>query len=189
MKSIVLILTCLLSGVAFSQNVYVIDTAKSQALVYRDDSGKFNGCGIRTVFVSDVPNSSHVGDISVNIVKQNSGNMIGLVKVMYSKIGNLNDPKSAKHLALTKFMFATAAGEAIKLGDVKPGDIPNTYLAQSSAAGAMDYLADASIGKTTQLGIALKSEGSMMRIFSIKNQRLSPDEIGPLAACVKQLSL
>jgi hypothetical protein len=187
MKLILFAVACCLSATSFAQNVYVIDNVKSQPLVYRNDSGGFKGCGIRTVFLTDVPRSSHVGDISVNVFKQDSGKVVGLVKIIYSKIGNLNDPNSTTNIPLSKFMFASTSGQALRLGDIQPGEVPNSYLTQSSAADAMQYLTDAIGGKVTQVGVTFKSEASTMRIFSLKNTPLSQDEMAPLATCMKQL--
>jgi hypothetical protein len=188
MKRIIFIIACCISATSFAQNVYVIDNVKSQPLVYRNDSGGFRGCGIRTVFLTDVPRPSHIGDISVNIFKQDSGNVVGLVKIIYAKIGNLNDPNSTTNIPLSKFMFAGASGQAFRLGDIQLGEVQNSYLSQSSAVDAIQYLTDAVAGKTTQVGISLRNEGSSLRIFSLKNTPLSQDEVGPLATCIKQIS-
>lgn len=187
MKKILFVIACCISATSFAQNLYVVDSVKSQPLVYRNDSGGFQGCGIRSVFVTNVPKPSYLGDISVNIFKQDSGNTVGLVKIIYSSIGNIQDPNSAKNVPVSKIMFAGTSGQAMKLGDIRSGDIANTYLASASAEGALDYLYDAIIGKTTQVGVTLKSDPGAMRIFSLKNTPLSPDEIAPLATCMKQL--
>ena len=188
MKKILFVIACCISATSFAQNLYVVDSVKSQPLVYRNDSGGFKGCGIRTVFVTNVPKPSYVGDISVNVFKQDSGKVIGLVKIIYSKIGNLNDPNSTTNIPLTKFMFANASGQAFRLGEIQPGEVSNSYLTQSSPVDALQYLTDAISGKATQVGVTFKSDPSTMRIFSLKNTSLSPDEMAPLATCMKQVS-
>ena len=188
MKSIFLVVSILLSGITFAQNVYVAESVKSQPLVYRDKNGRYDGCGIRTVFVTNVPKPSHIGDISVNIFRQDSGNIIGLVKVMYSKIDNLKDVNSTKNLPLSKFMFATTSGKALRLGEIRKGEVPDTYLAQSSAEDAIDYIFDATAGASTEVGITFKDSDGSMRIFSLKNVPLTKDELTPMGLCIKQLT-
>ena len=188
MKLILALIIFVISGSAYSQNVYVASGVKSQPLVYRDKNGGYYGCGIRTVFVTDVPKPNHIGDISVNIFRQDSGNIVGLVKIMYSKIDNLKDVNSTKNLPLSNFMFATASGKALNLGEIRGGEVLNTYLAQSSAEDAIDYITNATAGMTTEIGVAFKGNDDSMRIFSIKNKALTADELTPMGLCIKQIS-
>ena len=188
MKLIFFLTSIFLSGTTFAQNVYVAESVVSQPLVYRDKNGGYDGCGIRTVFMTNVPKPSHIGDISVNIFKQNSGSIIGLVKVMYSKIDNLKDVNSTKNLPLSKFMLATTSGKALRLGEMRKGEVSNTYLAQSSAEDAIDYIFDATAGASTEVGITLKDGDGSMRIFSLKNAPLTKDELTPMGLCIKQLT-
>ena len=90
MTRMILFVLLTISANAFSQNVYVAE-GKSQPLVYRKKTGEYYGCGIRTVFTTDVPKPYHLGDISVNIFRQDSGNVVGLVKIIYSRIDNIKD--------------------------------------------------------------------------------------------------
>lgn len=188
MKSAILLISFIISSAVLAQNVYVAEEVKSQPLVYRDKNGGYFGCGIRTVFVTNVPKPTHVGDISVNIFRQDSGSIVGSVKILYSKIANLKDVNSTTNLPLAKFMFADSSGKALKLGEIRPGEVSNTYLAQSSAGDAIDYMFDAVAGKTTEVGVTFKGGDSSMRVFSLKNLSLTKDEAVPLNLCIKQLS-
>lgn len=188
MKSAILLVSCFISSAVFAQNVYVAEEVKSQPLVYRDKNGGYYGCGIRSIFVTNVPKPTHVGDISVNIFRQDSGNIVGLVKIMYSKIANLKDVNSTTNLPLARFMFADSSGKALRLGEIKSGEVSNTYLAQSSAGDGIDYIFDAVAGKTTEVGVTFKGNDSSMRVFSLKNLPLTKDEAVPLNLCIKQLS-
>jgi hypothetical protein len=180
--------TLIFSVGAFCQNVYVAGGVKSQPLVYRDSSGNFYGCGIRTVFLTDVPKPTHIGDISVNIFKQKSGDVVGLAKIIYSRIDNMKDMNSTKNLPLYGFMFAESSGKAMKFGEMKAGDDKNSYLAQTSVVDAIQYLTDVTGGKTTQVGVVFKGGDDSMRIFSVKGQPFTQEEVTPLAACIKQIS-
>lgn len=188
MKLTIFLMGLFFGGVTFAQNVYVAEGVKSQPLVYRDKSGGYSGCGIRTVFVTSVPTPSHVADVSVNIFKQESGDIVGLVKIMYSKIDNLKDVNSTRNLPLSTFMFATSSGKALRLGQIRSGEVPNTYLAQSSAEDAIDYMFDAVAGASTEVGVTFKDSDGSMRIFSLKNKPLNKDELTPMSLCIKQLS-
>ena len=187
-RSSIFFATLVFSVGAFCQNVYVAGGVKSQPLVYRDGSGNFYGCGIRTVFLTDVPKPTHIGDISVNIFKQKSGDVVGLAKIIYSRVDNMKDMNSTKSLPLSGFMFAESSGKAMKFGEIKAGDDKDSYLAQTSVVDAIQYLTDVTGGKTTQVGVIFKGSDNSMRIFSLKAQPLSQDEITPLASCIKQIS-
>ena len=68
----------------YAQTVYITSGAKNQVLVYRYASSGAEGCGIRTVFMTDVPKGNNMGDMSVNVFKNQKGEYIGLAKMIYA---------------------------------------------------------------------------------------------------------
>ena len=169
-----------------AQNLYFVDVAKNQPLVYRDGDGSFKGCGIRTIFMTDVPSQTHVGDISVNIFKSPNGQIMGLTKAIYSYVSDMNRLDKVKNLPIDSYMMANASGKAIKLSNVRSGEDINSLVSPSSPNDAVQFMNDISSGKTVQVGIKLKSEKTL-RIFSMKVNQFSIQEAEPFMACLKQV--
>lgn len=169
-----------------AQNLYMVDIAKNQPLVYREADGTYKGCGIRTIFMTDVPSQTHVGDISVNIFKSSNGNFMGLTKAIYSYVPDINRIDNVKNIPIDSYMMANASGKAIKLIDIHSGEDANSLVSPSSPTEAVQFMNDISSGKTVQIGIKLKGEKSL-RIFSLKVNQFSSQEAEPFMACLKQV--
>ena len=80
----------MISTTVFAQNVYPTKTSNNQPLVYRDSTGNYSGCGVRTVFMTDVPKQTHMGDVSMNVFKASQGQLVGMAKAGYVYIPNIN---------------------------------------------------------------------------------------------------
>lgn len=171
---------------ANAQNLYFVDVAQNQPLVYRDSDGSFKGCGIRTVFMTDVPSQTHVGDISVNIFKSSNGQVVGLTKAIYSHVSDMNRLDKVKNLPIDSYMIANAGGKAIKLNKVDSGEDINSLISPSSPTEVIQFMSDISSGKSVQVGVKLKGDKSL-RVFSLKVNQFSMQEAEPLMACLKQV--
>lgn len=178
------LMTC--SSAVFAQNIYFVDMAKNQPLIYRDADGSFKGCGIRTIFMTDVPTQTHVGDISVNIFKAANGRLMGLTKAIYSYAPDMNRIDNVKKIPIDSYMMANASGKAIKLTDIHAGEDANSLVSPSSPTEAVQFMNDLSSGKTVQVGVKLKGDKSL-RIFSMKVNQFSIQEAEPFMACLKQV--
>lgn len=182
-------LTLLLIGtseVVFAQNVYKPISASSIPLVYRDSSGNYDGCGIRTVFVTDVPKATHVGDFSVNVLKQKTGGVIGLTKVIYSYAPSTKDISKIQNLPLSGYMIAKADGQALKLEPYYSGEEKNALLAVTSPISAIKFMTDMSSLKRVQVGVTFKGEDNL-RIFSMLSDPFSKEDLITMSACIDQM--
>jgi hypothetical protein len=119
-KKVLLILTLLAPTSVFAQAVYPTEFSNNQPLVYRDANGNYNGCGVRTVFMTDVPKPTHMGDVSMNIFKLPQGQTVGMAKVGYVYIPDIKDPTNTKRIPITSFMMANSSGKAAKMLAIKP---------------------------------------------------------------------
>ena len=58
MKKCLSLAFILLISAAAAQNLNIVKIAKYQPLIYRDATGKYEGCGIRTTFLTSIPEIS-----------------------------------------------------------------------------------------------------------------------------------
>lgn len=181
------LLLMMLTTNLFAQAVYPTDTATNQPLVYRDASGSFNGCGVRTIFMTTVPTPTYMGDVSMNIFMNSNGAMIGMAKVGYAYIPNLNDPKNRKRIPITSFMMANSSGKAAKLMGMKPSEDKNLLISTTSEQDAINFIVDITTEKTVQIGIQLPNEKGI-RIFSMKSEPMSREESDQLINCLTQIT-
>ncbi len=183
----VFVLTLMNSALAFAQAVYPVETSNNQPLVYRDASGSYNGCGVRTIFMTTVPSPTHMGDVSMNVFKNSRGEMIGMAKVGYVYIPNLKDPKASKRVPITSFMMASSSGKAAKMLDIKPSDDKDALISTTPEEGAYNFIVDVTTGKTVQVGVQLPGDKTI-RIFSMKPPPMSKEEAEQLVSCLGQIS-
>lgn len=171
----------------FAQAVYPADTANNQPLVYRDSSGNYNGCGVRTVFVTTTPKPTHMGDISMNVFKTSQGQMMGMAKVGYVYIANIKDLTSTKRIPITSFMMANSSGKAAKMLEIKPSDDKDVLISTAPEEDAYSFIVDITTGKTVQVGIQLPGDKTL-RIFSMKPPPMSKEEADQLVNCLSQIA-
>ena len=181
------LLLSLLAGFAQAQNVYSALSAQSIPLVYRGADGNYDGCGIRTVFVTNVPKATHIGDFSVNVFRQKTGMVVGMTKMIYSYTPETNSIKKLENLPLDGYMLAKANGQALKLEPYSNGEDKNSLIAFTSAVSAIEFMGDITAQKKVQVGIKFKGDNNL-RIFSFKSDAFKKDELETLFACIDQLS-
>jgi len=180
-------LTLLGSFSAFAQAVYPVETSNNQPLVYRDASGNFNGCGVRTVFVTTVPKPTHMGDVSMNVFKASQGQMMGMAKAGYVYITDIKDPSKVKRIPITSFMMANSSGKAVNMMAIKPSEDKDALISTVPEEDAYSFIVDITTGKTVQVGVKLPNEKSV-RIFSMKPPLMSKEEAEQLVSCLSQIS-
>jgi len=169
-----------------AQSVYIASAAKNQVLVYRYSSNGLDGCGIRTVFMTDVPKGNNMGDMSINVFKNQKGEFIGLTKLIYSNIPDINKVET-KGMSLSKYSMTNALGKSIRLNPTfKSGDDKDSLTTQASVEDSIDFLFDLASQKTVQIGVTFKNEKTE-RIFSMKAEKLEPKEAEILSKCISQL--
>jgi hypothetical protein len=172
---------------AFAQAVYPVETSNNQPLVYRDASGNFNGCGVRTVFVTTIPKPTHMGDVSMNVFKASQGQMMGMAKAGYVYITDIKDPSKVKRIPITSFMMANSSGKAANMMAIKPSDDKDVLISTVPEDDAYSFIVDITTGKTVQVGVKLPNEKSL-RIFSMKPPLMSKEEAEQLVGCLSQIS-
>ena len=178
--------TLLAISSSIAQSVYIASAAKNQILVYRYSSNGVEGCGIRTVFMTDVPKGKNIGDMSVNVFKNQKGEFIGLTKLIYSNIPDINKVET-KGISLSKYSMTNASGKSIRLNPTfKSGDDKDSLTTQASVEDSIDFLFDLASQKTVQVGVTFKNEKTE-RVFSMKAERLEPKEAEILSNCISQL--
>lgn len=178
--------TLLAISSSIAQSVYVASAAKNQVLVYRHSLSGVDGCGIRTVFMTDVPKGNNMGDMSVNVFKNQRGEFIGLTKLIYSNIPDINKVDT-KGISLSKYSMTNASGKSIRLNPTfKSGDDKDSLTTQASVEDSIDFLFDLASQKTVQVGVTFKNEKTE-RIFSMKAERLDLKEAEILSNCISQL--
>ena len=172
---------------SYGQNVYSAISAKSIPLVYRGADGNYDGCGIRTVFVTDVPKPTHVADFSVNVFRQKTGLVIGFTKMIYSYTPETNNLNKMQNIPLGGYMIAKANGQALKLEPYTNGEDKNSLVAATSSISAIEFMTDISSEKKVQVGIKRKGDNNL-RIFSFKSDPFNKDEFETLYACIDQMT-
>jgi len=177
----------LLFGSSQAQNVYSVLTAQSIPLVYRGADGKYDGCGIRTVFVTNVPKATHIGDFSVNVFRQKTGMIVGMTKMIYSYTPETNSINKLENLPLGGYMLAKANGQALKLDAYSNGEDKNSLIAFTSAVSAIEFMSDITAEKKVQVGIKFKGDNNL-KIFTFKSDAFKKDELETLFSCIDQLS-
>lgn len=187
MKVLFFALTLLTSTSIFPQTVYPVETSNNQPLVYRYSGDSFNGCGVRTVFMTNVPTPTHMGDISMNVFKNSQGEMLGMAKAGYVYIPNIKDPKDTKRIPIASFMMANSSGKAAKMLAIRPSDDKDALVSTTPEGDAYSFIVDITTGKTVQVGIQLMGEKSL-RIFSMKPPLMSKEEAEQLVNCLSQIA-
>ncbi|MEI6190686.1 MAG: hypothetical protein WCP61_09730 [Chitinophagia bacterium] len=185
-KKVLLILTLLAPTSVFAQTVYPTEFSNNQPLVYRDANGNYNGCGVRTVFMTDVPKPTHMGDVSMNIFKLPQGQTVGMAKVGYVYIPDIKDPTNTKRVPITSFMMANSSGKAAKMLAIKPSDDKDALISTTVEEDAFNFIVDITTGKIVQVGVQLPSEKTL-RIFSMKPSAMSKEEADQLISCLRQI--
>ena len=176
----------MISTTVFAQNVYPTETSSNQPLVYRDSTGNYSGCGVRTVFMTDVPKPTHMGDVSMNVFKASQGQLVGMAKAGYVYIPNIKDLINTKRIPITSFMMANTSGKATKLLAIKPSDDKAMLISSTTEEDAYSFIVDITTGKTIQVGVQLPNEKTL-RIFSIKPSPMSKEEADQLVNCLRQM--
>jgi hypothetical protein len=185
-KLLIGVLTVLAVSTTLAQTVYIASGAKNQVLVYRYASSGAEGCGIRTVFMTDVPKGNNMGDMSVNVFKNQKGEYIGLTKMIYASVPNINNLET-KNIPISQYSMVNSAGKTLRFNPTfQAGDVKNSLSTQTSVEDAIDFLFDLASQKTVQVGIVFKAEKNT-RIFSIKAEKLEPAEAEALSKCISQL--
>lgn len=178
--------TLLAISSSIAQSVYIASAAKNQVLVYRYSTSGVEGCGVRTVFMTDVPKGKNMGDMSVNVFKNQKGEYIGLTKLIYSNIPDINKVET-KGIPLSKYSMTNASGKSVRLNPTfKSGDDKDSLTTQASVEDSIDFLFDLASQKIVQVGVTFKNEKTE-RIFSMKAERLEPKEAEILSNCISQL--
>jgi hypothetical protein len=186
-KLLIGLLTILTANITLAQTVYIASGAKNQVLVYRYASSGAEGCGIRTVFMTNVPKGNNMGDMSVNVFKNQKGEYIGLTKMIYASIPNLNNVETTKSIPISQYSMINSAGKPLRFNPTfQAGEDKNSLSTQTSVEDAIDFLFDLASQKTVQVGIVFKAEKGT-RIFSIKAEKLEPAEAEALSKCISQL--
>lgn len=187
MKVLTFFFSFLVSAGAFAQAIYPVDSATNQPLVYRHSSGSYNGCGVRTLFATSVPKSTHMGDISVNVFKNSQGQIIGMAKAIYLYVPDVNNINNFKRVPISSFMMANSGGKAIKLLGIKPSEDKEALISTTPEEDALSFIVDVTTGKTVQVGIQLKGDKTL-RIFTVKPDLLTKDESNQLVSCLEQIT-
>jgi hypothetical protein len=187
MKFILLAFSLICAVNAQAQNVYTVDVAKAQPLVYRDADGSFRGCGIRVVFISDVPTKNHVGDISINLYLDKKGDPFGLSKAIYSASKDMSK-ETTTNVPISSYSMAGSNGKGIKMLDLRSSNANDgALLANNSWGDAIDLLMDFYGSEPTQIGFVFKNE-KVERIFALRVSAMSKDERAIFMACMKSLT-
>ena len=187
MKKCLSLAFILFISAAAAQNLNIVKIAKYQPLIYRDATGKYEGCGIRTTFLTSIPMPTHTGDFSVTIFKERDGRVTGITKMAFSFIPNINNFNKVKNLALTSYSMTNAKGKTIRLDDPKAGKEKNSQQAATSPIEAVNFINDITSGKPIQVGIRLQGEKNL-NIFSIEGKDpLSQPEQSQIASCISQV--
>jgi hypothetical protein len=172
---------------AIAQTVYIASATKNQVLVYRQASTGLDGCGIRTVFMTDVPKGNNMGDMSVNVFKNQKGEYIGLTKMIYASIPNINNLETVKSIPISKYSMVNSAGKSLRFAPTfQAGEEKNSLNTQVSVEDAIDFLFDLASQKTVQVGVVFKPEKTT-RIFSLRAEKLEQAEAEILSKCITQL--
>jgi hypothetical protein len=187
MKFILMALSVFCAINAQAQSVYIVDAAKAQPLAYRDADGSFRGCGIRVVFVSNVPTKNHVGDVSVNLYLNKRGEPFALSKAIYSMSINMTK-ETTTIVPIASYSMAGSNGKAIPMFDLRnanPSD--GALLANNNWSDAIELLMDFYGSEPTQLGFTFKNE-KVERIFAIRVSPMSKGEKDVFMNCMKSLT-
>ena len=186
MKKTLLAIILMISTTVFAQNVYPTKTSNNQPLVYRDSTGNYSGCGVRTVFMTDVPKQTHMGDVSMNVFKASQGQLVGMAKAGYVYIPNIKDLTNTKRIPITSFMMADSSGKAAKMTAIKPSDDKDVLISTTFEEEAFSFIVDITTGKTVQVGVQLPSEKTL-RIFAMQPSAMSKEESDQLVNCLRQI--
>ena len=180
------LIAIVISNTTIAQTVYIASAAKNQVLVYRHSSSGVDGCGLRTVFMTNVPKGNNMGDMSINVFKNQKCEFIGLTKLIYSNIPDINKVETIG-ISLSKYSMTNASGKSIRLSPTfKSGDDKDSLTTQASVEDSIDFLFDLASQKTVQVGMTFKNEKTE-RIFSVRAERLEPKEAEILSNCISQL--
>lgn len=187
MKLIFVLISAMFSTCIQAQNIYTVDIAKAQPLVYRDADGSYKGCGIRVVFISDVPAKNHLGDVSMNLYLDKKGEPFGLSKAIYSFSKDMSKETTTK-VPISAYSMAGSNGRGIKMLDLKSSNTNDgALLANNSWGDAIDLLMDFYGSEPTQVGFTFKNE-KVERIFALRVSPMNKDERGIFMSCMKSLT-
>lgn len=167
-----------ITSIAYGQNLHIANAAKAQPLVYRADDGAYKGCGIRVVFMTNIPSASSIADISINLYNPKGAQPIGLAKVLLSEFSD----KTNKRIEIDSFMMAKSSGRAIKLLDIKSSEDELALLSSTPWEDSLDLLMDFLSSKSTEIGFKLKSEKTL-RIFRVVVPPMEIEEIRAFNFC------
>lgn len=177
-KALSVIALLSITSIAYGQNLHIANTVKAQPLVYRGDDGGYKGCGIRVVFMTNVPNPTSIADISINLYNPKDGQPIGLAKALLSDYSD----KTNKRIAIDYFMMAKNSGQAIKLLDIKSSEDELALLSSTPWEDSLDLLMDFISSKSTEIGFKMKSEKTL-RIFRVTVPPMKIEEIRAFNSC------
>lgn len=167
---------------ANGQNLHIAGAVKAQPLIYRSDEGTHNGCGLRVVFTTNVPRTSSIADISINVYNPKGGKPLGMAKAMLSDYSD----KDNKTIPIDSFMMAKTSGDALKLSNLKQSEDKDALLSATTADDALDLLMDFLTSKPTEIGFKLKGEKTM-RIFRVTVPSLGQEEIKSFGTCFRKI--
>jgi hypothetical protein len=167
---------------AYGQNLHIAGAVKAQPLIYRSDEGTHNGCGLRVVFTTNVPRTSSIADISINLYNPKGGKPLGMAKAMLSDYSE----GANKTIPIDSFMMAKTSGDAIKLFDLKQSEDKDALLSSTTADDALDLIMDFLTSKPTEIGFKLKGEKTM-RIFRVTVPSLELEEVRSFNTCFKKI--
>jgi hypothetical protein len=186
-KGLFTLFTTIFSACIQAQNIYTVDIAKAQPLVYRDADGSYKGCGIRVVFITDVPTKNHLGDISMNLYLNKKGEPFGLSKAIYSVSKDMSK-ETTTNMPISSYSMAGSNGKGIKMLDLRSSNANDgALLANNSWGDAIDILMDFYGSEPTQIGFVFKNE-KVERIFALRVSAMSKDERAIFMACMKSLT-
>jgi len=172
---------------AFAQNVHEVSFAKNEPFIYQDSAGKYEGCGMRSTFLTKIPKHEYAADFSIGLFKERDGKLTGLTKMIFSAIPDLSNPEKFQNLALTNYMMADSNGIAITLSYFRAGKEKNSMLATTYPLEVINILGDIQSGKSIQVGVSIKGEQNMIMFAAKPEKQLTKDEMLPLITCISKL--
>lgn len=181
--ALLLLLLLVCPFASFSQTVYRAEGGMIQPLVYRN-KGVLWGCGLRTAFMTNVPEKMYSAELSVNLFKENDF-YFGGVKVLYHAPPK-QGAKKLEVVPIKSFSINIAPNHYIEVREIKAGKDDGSLFGGIELDSATEMMASILEGKRIEIGYQLASEKGV-RIFSVKFKPLDAEDSKVFFDCFESL--
>lgn len=169
---------------AIAQNVYPVEAALAQPLVYRN-KGDLNGCGLRTMFMTNVPEKSNSGELSINLFKEKDF-YFGAAKALYHRLSRQGGTK-LEAIPIKTFSLTISPNQYIEVNNIRSGEDDGSLIGSIAGRNALEFMAAIIEGKRIEVAYQFREEKGT-RIFSIEFPPIDEKESKVFFDCVESLT-